>query len=168
MIGDLCFRCQEYETFEIAYDFNVAYENKGFASEAGKALVDSLFSVLNARRITLQAHVCGGRQRNKPRETSGTLGLPSGRTFFGGCVLQKGCGRQAGLYQQLLLCPSQTRVVVKISFTVSKAILGLRYSSTTPLLLWHLAREANHCPSSVTRQSANCHIKTPVISSSFM
>ncbi|ERI66983.1 acetyltransferase, GNAT family [Clostridium sp. KLE 1755] len=52
MIGDLCFRCQEYETFEIAYDFNVAYENKGFASEAGKALVDYLFSVLNARRIT--------------------------------------------------------------------------------------------------------------------
>lgn len=48
----LCFRRQEYETFEIAYDFNVAYENKGYASEAGKALVDYLFSVLDARRIT--------------------------------------------------------------------------------------------------------------------
>lgn len=52
MIGDLCFRRQEYEAFEIAYDFNAAYENKGYASEAGKALMDYLFTVLNARRIT--------------------------------------------------------------------------------------------------------------------
>lgn len=41
-----------YEAFEIAYDFNVAYANKGYASEAGKALVDYLFTVLDARRIT--------------------------------------------------------------------------------------------------------------------
>jgi RimJ/RimL family protein N-acetyltransferase len=51
MIGDLCYRAKEYETFEIAYDFNVAYEKNGYATEACRALVDFLFQEKEARRV---------------------------------------------------------------------------------------------------------------------
>ncbi|MDR0930042.1 MAG: GNAT family N-acetyltransferase [Oscillospiraceae bacterium] len=51
MIGDLCYRAKEYETFEIAYDFNVAYEKNGYATEACRALVDFLFNEKEARRV---------------------------------------------------------------------------------------------------------------------
>lgn len=43
MIGDLCFRCQEYETFEIAYDFNVAYETKALPQKPAKPLLITFF-----------------------------------------------------------------------------------------------------------------------------
>jgi len=51
VIGDLCFRKNDYETYEIAYDFNACYGRRGYATEACKVLVTHIFSVLNGRRL---------------------------------------------------------------------------------------------------------------------
>lgn len=51
VIGDLCYRKGEYETYEIGYDFNEKYGKKGYATEACKALITHIFTVLNGRRL---------------------------------------------------------------------------------------------------------------------
>lgn len=51
VIGDLCFRKGDYETYEIAYDFNEKYGGKGYATEACKILIKHIFTVLNGRRL---------------------------------------------------------------------------------------------------------------------
>lgn len=51
VIGDLCFRKNDYETYEIAYDFNEKYGGKGYATEACKMLIWHIFTVLNGRRL---------------------------------------------------------------------------------------------------------------------
>ena len=40
VIGDLCYREGDYETYEIAYDFNENYWKKGYASEACSMFID--------------------------------------------------------------------------------------------------------------------------------
>lgn len=51
VIGDLCHRAGEYETYEIAYDFNEHYGKKGYATEACRALVTHIFRELGGRRL---------------------------------------------------------------------------------------------------------------------
>ena len=51
VIGDLCYRKRDYETYEIAYDFNEQYGGKGYATEACKILIKHIFTVLNGRRL---------------------------------------------------------------------------------------------------------------------
>ncbi len=51
VIGDLCYRKGDYETYEIAYDFNGKYAKKGYATEACKVLITHIFAVLNGRRL---------------------------------------------------------------------------------------------------------------------
>lgn len=52
VIGDLCFREGEYDSFEIGFDFNIKYSKTGYASEACQKLLEHIFKVLNARRVT--------------------------------------------------------------------------------------------------------------------
>ena len=51
VIGDVCHRNGEYDTYEIAYDFNIGYWKKGYATEACRALIDHIFTMLNGRRL---------------------------------------------------------------------------------------------------------------------
>jgi RimJ/RimL family protein N-acetyltransferase len=51
VIGDLCFRKGEYETYDIGYDFNEKYGGKGYATEACEVLVTHIFIYENGRRI---------------------------------------------------------------------------------------------------------------------
>ena len=51
VIGDLCYRKGDYETYEIAYDFNENYGKQGYATEACKVLITHIFSVLKGRRL---------------------------------------------------------------------------------------------------------------------
>lgn len=51
VIGDVCYRPGEYETYEIAYDFNENYGKKGYATEACRALVSYIFRELGGRRL---------------------------------------------------------------------------------------------------------------------
>ncbi len=51
VIGDLCYRKGDYETYEIAYDFNERYGKKGYATEACKKIVEHIFMILNGRRL---------------------------------------------------------------------------------------------------------------------
>lgn len=51
VIGDLCYRKGDYDTYEIAYDFNEQYGKKGYATEACKILLEHIFTILNGRRL---------------------------------------------------------------------------------------------------------------------
>ena len=51
VIGDLCYREGEYETYEIAYDFNENFGKKGYATEACRALITHIFRELGGRRL---------------------------------------------------------------------------------------------------------------------
>lgn len=51
MIGDLSFSKNDFDTYEIAYDFNEAYHGNGYATEAAKKLLEHIFRVLDGRRI---------------------------------------------------------------------------------------------------------------------
>jgi RimJ/RimL family protein N-acetyltransferase len=51
VIGDLCYRKGDYETYEIAYDFNENYGKKGYATEACEVLITHIFTVLKGRRL---------------------------------------------------------------------------------------------------------------------
>ena len=51
VIGDVCYRKGEYDTYEIAYDFNEKYGKKGYATEACRVLVRHIFTVLKGRRL---------------------------------------------------------------------------------------------------------------------
>lgn len=52
-IGDLCYRWGDYQTYEIAFDFNEKYTKKGYATEACRVLIRHIFTLLNARRISV-------------------------------------------------------------------------------------------------------------------
>lgn len=51
VIGDVCCRKGEYETYDIAYDFNESYGKRGYATEACRAFVTYIFEELNGRRL---------------------------------------------------------------------------------------------------------------------
>ncbi len=51
VIGDLCYREGDYETYEIAYDFNENYWKKGYASEACRVFIRHIFKTENGRRL---------------------------------------------------------------------------------------------------------------------
>ena len=51
VIGDVCCRKGDYETYEIAYDFNENYGKRGYATEACKVLIEHIFKVLKGRRL---------------------------------------------------------------------------------------------------------------------
>ncbi len=51
LIGDLCYRKGDYETYEIAYDFNEAFTRNGYATEACQVLLRHIFLVLHGRRL---------------------------------------------------------------------------------------------------------------------
>ncbi len=51
LIGNVYLSEQEFDTWELGYVFNNNYQNKGYATEAIKALIDNLFVNGNARRI---------------------------------------------------------------------------------------------------------------------
>lgn len=51
VIGDLCYRKGDYETYEIAYDFNERYGKQGYATEACKTLITHIFTTLKGRRL---------------------------------------------------------------------------------------------------------------------
>lgn len=51
VIGDLCYREGDFETYEIAYDFNEKYSKNGYATEACKKLIQHIFEILNGRRL---------------------------------------------------------------------------------------------------------------------
>lgn len=56
VIGDLCYRSRSYETFEIAFDFNVKFEKKGYATESCRALLHFLFKSRDARRVVAECN----------------------------------------------------------------------------------------------------------------
>ncbi len=51
LIGNLYFHPQEFDTWELGYVFNAAYQGKGYAIESARVLVDHAFSCLGARRV---------------------------------------------------------------------------------------------------------------------
>lgn len=51
MIGDINFSIEEYDTYELGYDFNPTYCKKGYATEACKAVIDYIFKETSGRRI---------------------------------------------------------------------------------------------------------------------
>ncbi len=51
LIGNLYFKKQEFDTWEIGYVFNAAYQGRGYATEGARAIMDYAFRQLNARRI---------------------------------------------------------------------------------------------------------------------
>ena len=52
MIGDVNFSEGDYEgTYEIGYDFNVRFWNKGYATEACILMINYIFDEIGARRI---------------------------------------------------------------------------------------------------------------------
>lgn len=51
VIGDICYRKGDYDTFEIAYDFNEKFGKMGHATEACKTLIEHIFMALNGRRL---------------------------------------------------------------------------------------------------------------------
>lgn len=56
MIGDLCYRAREYDTYEIGHDFNVQYGGQGYATEACAALIAHIFQALGGRRIVAECN----------------------------------------------------------------------------------------------------------------
>jgi Acetyltransferases, including N-acetylases of ribosomal proteins len=51
VIGDICYRKGDYNTYEIGYDFNPDYGKQGYATEACGKLIDYIFTVLDGRRL---------------------------------------------------------------------------------------------------------------------
>lgn len=51
LIGNLYFERQKFDTYELGYVFNAAYQGKGYAYESAHALMGYAFQVLMARRI---------------------------------------------------------------------------------------------------------------------
>ena len=51
MIGNLYFHKQDFDTWELGYVFNSAYQGKGYAYESARALLDHAFLQLGARRV---------------------------------------------------------------------------------------------------------------------
>lgn len=51
VIGDVCYRENDYNTYEIAFDFHEKFGKKGYAAEACRILVKHIFTVLKGRRL---------------------------------------------------------------------------------------------------------------------
>lgn len=51
LIGNIYLAQQDFDTWELGYVFNCAYQGKGFAAEAAKALIEDAFANRGARRI---------------------------------------------------------------------------------------------------------------------
>lgn len=51
MIGDINYSLDEYDTYELGYDFNPNYCNQGYATEACRAVIDYIFKERNGRRV---------------------------------------------------------------------------------------------------------------------
>lgn len=51
VIGNLYFSKQEFDTWELGYVFNGAYQGKGYATEGARAVLEEAFEQLGAHRI---------------------------------------------------------------------------------------------------------------------
>ncbi|KPU44309.1 ribosomal-protein-S5-alanine N-acetyltransferase [Oxobacter pfennigii] len=51
LIGNIYFSKQEFDTWELGYVFNIAYQGNGYAGESAIAVIDNAVKQLNARRI---------------------------------------------------------------------------------------------------------------------
>ena len=51
LIGNLYLQKQAYDTWELGYVFNAAYQGKGYALESARALIQHVIATLSARRI---------------------------------------------------------------------------------------------------------------------
>lgn len=60
MIGLLNYSEEDFDTYEIGYDFNPYFGKKGYATEACKELLNYLFEIVGARRI-----IAGCNEENK-------------------------------------------------------------------------------------------------------
>ncbi|MDQ0362983.1 GNAT family N-acetyltransferase [Breznakia pachnodae] len=56
VIGNIEIDPQSSETYEIAFDFNVNYSKKGYATEAAYAVMEYAFDTLDARRIIAECN----------------------------------------------------------------------------------------------------------------
>jgi RimJ/RimL family protein N-acetyltransferase len=52
LIGNIYLSKGDFDTWELGYVFNAAYQGKGYASESAGALIQHVISTHNARRIT--------------------------------------------------------------------------------------------------------------------
>ena len=51
VIGNIYLKKQEFDTWELGYVFNAAYQGQGYALESAGALVQHIIATLNARRV---------------------------------------------------------------------------------------------------------------------
>lgn len=51
LIGNIYLSKQEFDTWELGYVFNKNYQNKGYATESARFLIDNIFRNHNARRV---------------------------------------------------------------------------------------------------------------------
>lgn len=56
IIGDVSFSKNDYDTFDISYDFNEKFHNMGYATEASLAMVNHIFNELGGRRICAECN----------------------------------------------------------------------------------------------------------------
>lgn len=63
LIGDMFCMFEEPDTFSVGWNFNAAFEGKGLASEAARALLDHLFTDRGARRIFAYVEVTNPRSQ---------------------------------------------------------------------------------------------------------
>lgn len=56
VIGNLYFSKGDFDTWEIGYVFNLAYQNKGYATQGAKALIDYAIKNCSARRIVARCN----------------------------------------------------------------------------------------------------------------
>lgn len=56
VIGDVSFSKDDYDTFDISYDFNEKYHNMGYATEASLAMLNHIFNDLSARRVRAECN----------------------------------------------------------------------------------------------------------------
>jgi RimJ/RimL family protein N-acetyltransferase len=57
VIGNIYFEGQAFDTWEIGYVFNTAFQGLGYATESAVAVMDYAFKRLGARRITAKCNV---------------------------------------------------------------------------------------------------------------
>ena len=57
LIGNIYFEGKEFDTWELGYVFNKAYQGLGYATESARAVMEYAFQELNARRIMARCDV---------------------------------------------------------------------------------------------------------------